>query len=349
MCKNDSYPVCSVHFSLDNILSDYRSRQTPGTPKHCTHSQRKMMTLAQVNSVLSLFFLASQAMTPTGWDSIPPHNAWAETPEPKTSWESEDESEEPKPKPAPTTKGWTSARTKRKKKRKQAMLTRKINASEADMRTVFFTAAEKQEIQATCASNNVRGLSNGQWRHGDGSIHRTGHTLCYGRCGEWATSLTVREELAGDPDLADWIVEAPDFEHRRGFERDRGDLKLIKPDGTVIWIEVKTITNHGGYNKHDINKAGKLGYVFQRLKWTFRTKKLELTPTFDRSHRDHDRVMNNLLVGVVCTKLKGGGLALTVSKSVFLEPIHTREWVKLRYTSKKDAGLKRATIDPAVV
>lgn len=332
-----------------------------------------MMTLAQVNKVLTLFFLASQAMTPTpsGWDSIPPHDAWSQSEpsepseaskpkpkKPKSSWdfgdsESEDEEEEPKPKPKPKPvyipKGWSSAKSVRKKKRKQAMIKRKINASEADMRTVFFTSAEKQEIQATCERNNVRGLRNGQWSHGDGTIHRTGHTLCYGRCGEMAAYLIIREEFAADPDLADWTISPPDFENRRGFERDHGDLVITRPDGSVLLVEVKTITNRGGYNKHDINKAGKLGYVFQRLKWTFKTKKLELTPTFDPSHRDHDRVMNTLLVGVVCTKVKGSGLALTVSKSVFLEPIHTRQWVKLRYTSQRDECLKRATIDPCVV
>ena len=163
-----------------------------------------------------------------------------------------------------------------------------------------------------------------------------------------AAYLIIKKVFADDPDLRDWTIEPPDFENRRGFERDRGDLKITRPDGSVLWAEVKTITNRGGYNKHDINKAGSLGYVFQRLKWTFRTQKLELTPTFDPSHRDHHHVMNTLLVGVVCTKLKSG-LALTVSKSVFLQPIHTREWVKLRYTSSEDEGLKRATIDPAVV
>ena len=264
------------------------------------------------------------ALNPT-WDSIPLHDGWAEN------------------------DGWTAAVSGRKKKRRDARIERKVQSNEWDIRTVFFTAEEKRQVEATCERNNVRGLRNGQWSHGDGTIHDTGHTLPNGRCGEIAGAIIFRAALAEDPRYAGWTVEGPDFENRTGFERDRGDLLAHGPEGQKVWIEVKTITNHGGYNKQDINNAGHLGYVFQRLKWTFETKQLELSATFDPTHGDYNHAMNSLLIGVVCTKLKGGGLALTVSKSVFLEPIHTREWVKLRYTSKEDEGLKRATIDPCVV
>lgn len=245
--------------------------------------------------------------------------------------------------------GWTAVNSGRKKKRKEAKLERKTQSNDWDRRTVFFSPSEKQQVQATCESTNVRGLRTGQWRRGDGSIHTTGHTLCYGRLGEIAGMTIFRATMAEDPDFDGWTVSAPDFQHRRGHERDRGDLLVTKPDGSTIWVEVKTITNRGGYNKHDINQAGKLGYVFQRLKWTFRTKKMELTPTFDPNHYEHEHVMNSLLIGVVCTPLKGGSVACTVSKSAFLKPISDCEWSKLKYASKKDAGLKRRTIDECVV
>ena len=282
--------------------------------------------------------------------------AWDNDPEFQAALRGEPMSEEPKvvfeePKDVSESKddGWTAAVSGRKKKKRDARIERKIQSNEWDIRTVFFTAEERRQVEATCRVNNVRGLRNGQWRHGDGTIHRTGHTLHFGRCGEIAAAIVLRATLAEDPEYAGWTVEGPDFEHRRGHERDRGDLLVLGPDGEEVWIEVKTITNHGGYNKQDINHAGHMGYVFQRLKWTFQTQQLELSATFDPSHDDYEHVMNSLLIGVVCTKMKGGGLALTVSKSVFLEPIHTLEWVKLRYTSKEDEGLKRATIDPAVV
>ena len=323
---------------------------TPTTPNYHRPHLRKMPIFAwedvespeiELDSLLATTRVSSWFNPRLSPDATP----FYPSSEPKP--ESEPESE-PESKPESET-DWTDVNSGRKKKRKQAMLARRIKASEADMRTVFLTDAEKRQIQATCERNNVRGLRTGQWKRGDGTIHTTGHTLCYARGGEWGAYLMVREEFAGNPAFAGWIVERPDFENRTGYERDRGDLKVIKPDGSTIWIEVKTITNRGGYNKHDINKAGKLGYVFQRLKWTFSTKKLELTPTFDKNHKEHEHVMNSLLVGVVCTPLKGGSLAFTISKSVFLKPISECKWSKLKYTSKKDAGLKRRTIDPAVV
>jgi len=285
-----------------------------------------MISLAKVNQVLTLFFLASQATDAKGWDSIPPHDAWTDEPK-KFEWS-----------------GPSARKTKKKKKRTD----RKISALELDKATIFFSPHRLNQIRTTCRLNNVRGMRTGAWGRHDGRIHRTGHTLHLARAAELAVATVLRAKFAADPATASWVVEGPFFGNRSGHERDEGDLRVLTGDG-ILWIEVKSITNHGQFNRHDINKAGQMGYVFQRLKWDFRKKKLTLTPTFDVNHRDHITSGENLLVGVVCTPTKGGGVACTVSKSVFMKPIHECKWVPLKFASEKDKGLKRATVDECVV
>ena len=247
----------------------------------------------------------------------------------------------------PEIEAWVSAMSGRKKKRRDAKVGRRIQTSEMDMRTVRFTAGDRRQIDMTCLPANVRGLRTNQWALGDGSIHATGHTLSYARMGEITASIILRAHFAEENE--GWHVGNPDFRNRRGRARDRGDIPITSPDGIVTWVEVKTITNRNGWTKGAINRTGRLGYVFQRLKHTFRTGTLELTPTFDSDHYEHEHVMSSLLIGVVCTPLKGGAVACTVSKSVFLKPIRDCKFVKLQYCSKKDAGLKRATVDHCVV
>ena len=287
------------------------------TAKH-QQAQQRSMTLAEANKVLTDFHSK-------GWDSIPPHHGWA-------NWKES---------------GWSGASTRKEKKKKKRNL-RRIAAIELDKATVFFSPHRLNQIRATCQQHNVRGLRSGQWKAHDGKIHRTGHTLHLARAAELATAARLRAKFAADPDTANWVVEGPFFGNRRGHERDEGDLK-VHTDNGILWIEVKSITNHGQFTREDINKAGHMGYVFQRLKWDFKHKKLMLTPSFDANHPEHEHSMSNLLVGVVSTPTKGGGVACTISKSVFMKPIRDCAWVPLKFACKKDKGLKRATTDLCVV
>lgn len=310
-------------------------QSSTSTPKHHHHHQREMISLAKANQILALYFLATHAMEPKGWDSIPPHHGWTDSPK------------KPKKPKKPKETEWSGA-SARKSKKKKKRNKRRIAAAELDKSTIFFNSQRLNEIRATCEQNNVRGLRSGQWTRHDGKIHRTGHTLHLARAAELAVATVLRAKFSADPATANWVVEGPFFGNRRGHERDEGDLRVRTDDG-ILWIEVKSITNHGQFTRHDINKAGRMGYVFQRLKWDFRKRKLTLTPTFDVNHREHITSGENLLVGVVSTPTKGGGVACTISKSVFMKPIHECKWVPLKYASEKDKGLKRATPDGCVV
>lgn len=177
----------------------------------------------------------------------------------------------------------------------------------------------------------------------DGAKKRdTLQSLVYGRVAELAAVSMVRQKYPH------WTVENPNFALRGRGQRDRGDFKVTCDDGSFM-VEVKSITNHGAFSAECINEAGRMGYVFQRLKYTYRTRSMDLTATFDKNHRDHKSAMERKVIGVIITPRKGGAVSATVSKSVFLKPVRECEFVKLTHMRKEDEDLKRATVDPCVV
>ena len=206
-----------------------------------------------------------------------------------------------------------------------------------------FTNEQRLGVRRTCNRGNVRGRQ-GQWARGDGSRNRdTLESLVNGRIGELAGAAMVRQRYPN------WTVENPNFALRNRRQRDLGDFKVTREDGSTFMVEVKSITNRGAFTSECINQAGLMGYVFQRIKYTYRTRTMDLTPTFDPDHHNHEAAMERKLIGVIVTPRKGGGVSATISKSVFLKPVYECEFINLRHMRKEDADLKRATVDPCVV